>query len=169
MIILILIVAFFVITITLVMIDTVQSRGEKRILIDKKIPYKIKDILVLGIGKGRKETDYEILLDRVITAAELNKENVDNYNIIFDNSSCSIYECIYKIKEELKIESMIIITNEYQLPRALYLAEKMGINAYGIKSDLRDYEDIEIYRDRELFAQVKDFIYINILKPKSKK
>lgn len=43
--------------------------------------------------------------------------------------------------------------------RALYIAGKFGLDAYGVTCDLRPYRG-QIYREvREFGARVKDFIY----------
>ncbi|MGG7176439.1 SanA/YdcF family protein [Clostridium paraputrificum] len=90
---------------------------------------------------------------------------IDNKDIFLDHAGFSTYDSIYRAKEIFKVEKAIIVTNEYHLPRALYLAEKMGIEAYGLPSDIRNYLYIDSYRNREKVAQLKDFIYANVLKP----
>lgn len=94
--------------------------------------------------------------------------NVEEKNVFLDHAGFSTYDSIYRAKDIFKVENAIIITNEYHLPRALYIAEKMKINAMGISSDIRNYLFIEAYEKREKLAQFKDFIYVNILKPKPK-
>jgi len=62
-------------------------------------------------------------------------------------------------------KKIIIVTQDYHLYRALYIAEKLGLDAYGVSSDYRTYIGQE-YRDlREILARVKDFFYV-IIKPK---
>ena len=94
--------------------------------------------------------------------------DIEEENIFLDHSGFSTYESIYRARSIYKVNKMIIVTNYYHLPRALYIADKMGIRAFGIYSDTKDYINIDRYRERELLAQVKDFIYTNILKPKPK-
>ena len=58
----------------------------------------------------------------------------------------------------------MIVTQGYHLPRAIYDARKLGIEAYGVESDLREYGG-QLYRDvREILARNKDFIY-TIIQP----
>lgn len=95
----------------------------------------------------------------------LDNMEIKEEDIFLDHAGFSTYESIYRAKEIFKVETAIIVTNEYHLPRALYLAEKMGIKAYGISSDKRNYLDAEAYQTRERVAQIKDFLYANILKP----
>lgn len=94
------------------------------------------------------------------------KINIDESKIFLDHAGFSTYESIYRAKEVFKTNNLLIITNEYHLPRALYIARNLGIEAYGIPSDIRNYLNIFSYSIREKAAQIKDFFNINILKPK---
>lgn len=94
-----------------------------------------------------------------------NNCEINDSNIFLDHAGFSTYESIYRAKEIFKVNKMVVITNEYHLPRALYIANKLGIKAYGIPSDIRNYWDIEAYEHRERLAQVKDYLYVNLLKP----
>ena len=94
-----------------------------------------------------------------------NNCEINDSNIFLDHAGFSTYESIYRAKEIFKVNKMVVVTNEYHLPRALYIANKLGIKAYGIPSDIRNYWDIETYEHRERLAQVKDYLYVNLLKP----
>ena len=98
----------------------------------------------------------------------INNCDVEEKNVFLDHAGFSTYDSIYRAKDIFEVENAIIITNEYHLPRALYLAKKMGINANGISSDIRNYLFIESYKSREKLAQLKDFVYVNLLKPEPK-
>ena len=98
----------------------------------------------------------------------MNNCDVEEKNVFLDHAGFSTYDSIYRAKDIFEVEDAIIITNEYHLPRALYLAKKMGINANGISSDIRNYLFIESYKSREKLAQLKDFVYVNLLKPEPK-
>lgn len=176
--------------------ESVDLLGKRYIIYDKKnIKEDINNIIVLGAGVKTDGTPSDILMDRLITALEIEDKNnekrfllsgdhgregynevkamknmlvedgVNEEKIFLDHAGFSTYESIYRAKEIFKVEKAIIITNEYHLPRALYLARKMGIEAYGIPSDIRKYDNIDLYEKRENLAKIKDFIYVNILKP----
>ncbi|MEG1481730.1 SanA/YdcF family protein [Clostridium sp.] len=98
--------------------------------------------------------------DYIMDNCELNDKN-----IFLDHAGFSTYETIYRAKEIFGVNKAIIVTNEYHLPRTLYIAEKLGIDAYGISSDKRNYLNIKSYKKREDLAKVKDFMYTNIIKP----
>ena len=96
------------------------------------------------------------------------KDNIDEKIIFMDHAGFSTYDTIYRAKEIFKVNKAVIVTNEYHLPRALYIARKLGIEAYGVKSDLREYQLMSTYKKRETLAKLKDFMYVNILKPEPK-
>ena len=59
---------------------------------------------------------------------------------------------------------IIIVTQEYHLYRALYVAKALGIEAYGVAADYRTYGG-QLNRDiREVLARLKDF-GMAIIKP----
>ncbi|CUP65262.1 SanA/YdcF family protein [Clostridium baratii] len=95
----------------------------------------------------------------------MDHENVKEENIFLDHAGFSTYETMYRAKEIFQVKKAIIVTNEYHLPRALYIAGKMGIEAYGVNADKRNYIYIDSYKKRENLAKIKDFMYTNIIKP----
>ena len=98
----------------------------------------------------------------------LKNSNIKEKDIFLDHAGFSTYDSIYRAKDIFKVESALIVTNEYHLPRALYLAEKLGIDAYGYTSDKREYYYMDAYKKREKIAQLKDFLFVNVLKPEPK-
>ena len=94
------------------------------------------------------------------------EEGVDSKDIFTDHAGFSTYETMYRAKEVFKAKKVIIVTQSYHLYRAVYDAEKLGLEAVGVVSYERDYDSKQPYRDvREFAARCKDFIYC-IFKPK---
>ena len=84
--------------------------------------------------------------------------------VFCDHAGFSTYESMYRARDIFQVKKMIIVTQSYHLPRALYIARHMGIEAYGVSATERDYGG-QIYRDaRELLARVKD-VFTCIVKP----
>ena len=79
--------------------------------------------------------------------------------VFLDHAGLSTYESMYRARELYGAEKVLIVTQEYHLYRALYIAEEMGMEAYGVSADLRPYSG-QIARDvREIVARVKDYIF----------
>ena len=89
---------------------------------------------------------------------------VPSNDIFMDHAGFSTYESVYRAKAIFGAEKVIIVTQEYHLYRALYIAEELGIEAYGVDADYHTYRG-QTKRDiREIFARCKDFINV-MLKP----
>ena len=89
---------------------------------------------------------------------------IPSSDVFMDHAGFSTYESIYRAKEIFEADKIIIVTQEYHLYRALYIAEKLGIEAYGVNADYHTYRG-QIKRDvREVFARCKDFVAV-IIKP----
>ncbi len=92
---------------------------------------------------------------------------IDSADIFMDHAGFCTYDSIYRAKEVFKAKKVIIVTQEYHLSRALLIARKLGLEAYGVASDYHTYRG-QTYRDiREIIARNKDFLY-TIFKPKPK-
>lgn len=91
-------------------------------------------------------------------------EGVDSENVFMDHAGFSTYESIYRAKKVFGVKKMIIITQEYHLYRALYIAEQLGIEAYGVASDYHTYVGQSMRDLREVLARAKDFV-TTIVKP----
>lgn len=81
----------------------------------------------------------------------------DSSNIFMDHAGFSTYESLYRAKEIFGAKKIIIVSNTYHLYRSLYIAEKLGIEAYRVGAD--DIYSGRKYREfREILARDKDFI-----------
>ena len=106
--------------------------------------------------------------DEVNTMKDMVKDNIPKEDIFLDHAGLSTYDSIYRAKNIYGINKMIIVTQKYHLYRALYIASKLGIEAYGIEADNIPYPFINIKNEiREVLARDKDFFKL-IFKPKSK-
>ncbi|MDV4152352.1 ElyC/SanA/YdcF family protein [Clostridium sp. AL.422] len=186
----------FVLTISITI--SIVNSYKKYIYNIDDIPSDNDAIIVLGAGVRSDGSPSDILADRLETSLEvfnaglgntfilsgdhgtveynevramkdyIMNENIDEKIVFMDHAGFSTYDTMYRAKEIFKVDKAIIVTNEYHLPRALYIARKLGIEAYGVRSDLREYQLMDSYKKREILAQLKDFAYVNILKPEPK-
>ena len=92
------------------------------------------------------------------------ERGVPSFDIFMDHAGFSTYESMYRAHDIFQVEKALIITQRYHLYRALYNAQRMGIEAYGVASDVRRYARQPYFDFREYFARVKDFVW-GIVKP----
>ena len=82
---------------------------------------------------------------------------IPSENVFMDHAGFSTYESMCRAKEIFQAEKILIVTQEYHLYRAIYIAESLGLEAYGVSADYRSYSG-QLSRDvREILARVKDF------------
>ena len=90
---------------------------------------------------------------------------VPSEDVFMDHAGFSTYETMYRAKEVFAAKRVIIVTQKYHLYRAVYIAEQLGLEAYGVDSDLQSYIKQSYYNAREILARDKDFVKV-IFKPK---
>lgn len=92
------------------------------------------------------------------------EQEIASTDVFMDHAGFSTYESMYRAKEVFQAKKIIIVTQEYHLYRALYIAESLGLEAYGVSSDYRSYYGQTARDLREVLARVKDF-GTSLLKP----
>lgn len=109
--------------------------------------------IIMSGDHGTVEYDEVNTMKRIAIDA-----GIPSSDVFMDHAGFSTYESIYRAKEIFEADKIIIVTQEYHLYRALYIAEKLGIEAYGVNSDYNTYWG-QIKRDiREILARCKDFV-----------
>ena len=90
---------------------------------------------------------------------------VASEDIFMDHAGFSTYESMYRARDVFQAKKIIIVTQQYHLYRSIYAAEALGIEAYGVACDYRQYSG-QLSRDvREVFARAKD-VATGIFQPK---
>lgn len=115
--------------------------------------------IIMSGDHGREDYDeVNVMKDFAMEAG------IPDGDIFMDHAGFSTYETLYRAKKVFEADKIIIVTQKYHLYRALYIAEKLGIEAYGVPADLQDYAG-QFKRDmREIAARIKDFATC-IIKP----
>ena len=153
--------------------------------------------IVFGAGLWRDGTPTPVLRDRVATAAELyftgKVEKIlmsgDNrfveYNepgamrlyalelgvpdeaIVLDYAGRRTYDTCYRAKAIFGLQDAILVTQNFHLPRALYICNRLGLDAVGVSADLRTYQRraFAYWNLRELFATLTALWEVHITRP----
>ena len=146
-------------------------------------------ILVLGCGVDARGRPKPMLHDRMTVAVELYRQgwadtlllSGDNsgpdYNevgameafaleqgvpaeaLVLDNEGFNTDASIRRAREVYGMERAVLVTQAYHLPRALFLAQAYGLEAWGVSAALRDYGPKQtVWSLREVLARNKDFM-----------
>jgi SanA protein len=153
--------------------------------------------LVLGAGLNRDGTPGVVLQDRVATAAELyfsgKVEKLlmsgDNSTIYYDEPGAMhdyaislgvpeedivqdfagrrTYDSCYRAKEIFGVNDLIVVTQAFHLPRALFLCNAFDIDATGVPADDANYRlrSYTFWWFREILATLKAYWDVTIEHP----
>jgi len=145
-----------------------------------------KVAIVFGAGLTRDGYPTAILRDRVETAAQLyfagkvqkllmsGDNSYVNYNepgamhdyaislgvpesvIVLDYAGRRTYDTCYRAKAIFGVDSAILVTQAFHLPRALFLCNALGLRAAGVEADNITYRKLSlaVWNIREQFATV---------------
>lgn len=114
----------------------------------------ISEKLLMSGDHGRKDYDEVNHMKQFYVDA-----GVDPDVVFLDHAGFSTYESMYRARDIFGVKKAVIVTQGYHLYRAVYIARALGIEAYGVPSDLQDYSAYTNTRNavRESLARVKDF------------
>ncbi len=121
----------------------------------------VKKILVSG-DHGKKYYDEVNGMKKYLL-----QNGVDTADLFLDHAGFNTYNSIVRAKKVFDVKDVIISTQKYHLPRALFIARGKGINAYGYIADRRKYPQMNRYKKREYLARIKSFFEVKFfIKPK---
>ncbi|MCF7843354.1 YdcF family protein [Candidatus Gracilibacteria bacterium] len=105
-----------------------------------------------GIPASTQDTRVNPARDYLLT------QGVRDADIFLDHAGFDTYSSMYRAHEIFRVESAIIVTQSFHLPRSVFIARRLGINAYGTPADQNPYG----FKNniREVFANVKAYLDI---------
>ena len=153
--------------------------------------------IVFGAGLRRDGTPTAILRDRVDTAANLyfsgkvekilmsGDNTVLDYNepesmrqyalslgipdeaIALDYAGRRTYDTCYRAKAIFEVDNVLLVTQKFHLPRALFLCNALGLEAFGVEANNRQFwrGSLLIWNIRELLATVEAFLDVYVSSP----
>ena len=153
--------------------------------------------IVFGAGLRRDGTPTAILRDRVETAVQLYQQGKVNkllmsgdnrfveYNepeamrqyaldlgipdedIVLDYAGRRTYDTCYRANAIFQVDSAILVTQNFHLPRALFLCNWLGVESTGVEADNAYFRKISrfIWNIRELFATTQAVWDVYVTKP----
>ena len=110
-------------------------------------------IIMSGDHGSRYYNEVQVMKDYAIA------HGVPSEDIFMDHAGFSTYDTMYRAREIFGADKVLIVTQRYHLYRSIYVAKKLGMDAYGVAAaDVRYHGQGK--RDvREVVAVVKDFIW----------
>ncbi len=134
------------------MSDMLRDRADTAIEIFRA--GKTENILVSGDGKAKNYNEVEVVKNYLL------EQGISKEKILLDYSGFDTYDSLYRARDIFGIKNIIISTQSFHLPRAIFIAQNLGLDAYGITADKQKYKNMELNIGRELLATVKAYFDI---------
>lgn len=119
----------------------------------------VNRLLITGDGGMNIQDEitpmYQYLLDR----------NVPAQSILVDRYSFKTYDSCYRAAAVFGVEEAILVSQQFHVPRMLYLCESFGIESRGLTSDLREYDNWWTPGPRERLARLKAMWEVEVTRP----
>lgn len=131
-----------------------QNRIDAAVLLYKR--GKIKYLLISG-DNGRK--DYNEPLDMRISLMEA---GIPDSVIFLDYAGFDTYDSMIRAKKVFGQQRFVVISQEFQNERAVYIARRFGIEAYGFNAKEVKYAGGIRTKIREFFARGKAYVEVNL-------
>lgn len=124
---------------------------------------KLNTKMILTGDHGQTEyNEVNVMRDYIISS------NIDSKDIFLDHAGFNTYDSIYRAKYIFEAKKVVIITQQYHMYRALYIANQLGLEAVGVAADDIPQKGIMLKNEiREIFSRDKNF-FLGIFKPESK-
>lgn len=117
---------------------------------------QVEKILVAGEGGRYSYNEIEPAKDYLL------RNNVNPEDIFLDYNSKNTFASMYRAKHLYNIDKALIVSQSFHLPRGLYLARRLDIDALACVADSADYMERTEDRQREFFARVRAWLDINL-------
>jgi SanA protein len=109
---------------------------------------KVEKLLMSGDNRTTSYNEPGAMRDYAISLG------IPDSDIVLDFAGRRTYDTCYRARAIFGVENALLVTQQFHLPRALFLCDHLGVKAIGVSADLRDYRKYSIisWQIRELPA-----------------
>lgn len=124
---------------------------------------KVKKLLMTGDNGRDSYNEPQTMKDQAMA------EGVPAKDIVLDYAGFRTYDSVYRAHATFGVTSALLVTQRYHLPRALFLARRLGIpDAAGVDAAKRPYVGQWSFDIREVAAVEVAWLQAVILRPRPK-
>jgi len=98
-------------------------------------------------------------------AAYAEARGVPREDLVLDYAGRRTYDSCYRAAAIFGVEQAVLVTQAFHLPRALYTCDRLGIETVGVVADRHTYIRSAWFELRELFALMRAWLDLNLLRP----
>lgn len=121
---------------------------------------KSQTILISGDGENQQRNEIAAMKSWLL------EQGVPEEDILADDHGLNTYASLYRAKHVYQLETLLVVTQDYHLGRALYLGQQLGLSCEGVgtpNSVLKAQLPQNLLR--ESLARVKAFFNAEVLPP----
>lgn len=122
-----------------------QNRVDKAVELYKA--KKVSKILASGDNSTVEHNEVNPVRNQLL------EKGIPDSDIYLDHAGFDTYSTMYRARDIFEVTSVIIVTQSFHLPRALFIARSLGLDAYGIPAS--DVTKPIANNIREIFANEK--------------
>lgn len=154
-------------------------------------------VIIFGAGLLRDGSASPVLRDRVETAVQLYQQGkvnkllmsgdnsviehnepeamrqyalasgIPDDDIVLDYAGRRTYDSCYRARAIFQVDSAILVTQSFHLPRALFLCNWFGVESVGVESNNNYFRKVSrfYWNTRELFATAQAVWDVYVIKP----
>jgi len=122
---------------------------------------KIDRILVSGDNRHPSYNEPRAMQEYLISHA------VAPRDVIVDYAGRSTYETCLRAHEIFGLNRAVLVTQRFHLPRALYIANELGLDASGVATDPDATRTLGYQSLRELAAEIKAYLNVRLVPPRT--
>jgi len=122
---------------------------------------KIDRILVSGDNRHPSYNEPRAMQEYLISHA------VAPRDVIVDYAGRSTYETCLRAHEIFGLNRAVLVTQRFHLPRALYIANELGLDASGVATDPDQTRTLGYQSARELLAEIKAYLNVRLVPPRT--
>ena len=141
--------------------NTPSAALEDRLKVGIELYKKQNAPLILVTGDdGKNHTDEVSIMKKYLI-----DNGIPTSTIAVDGQGYRTYESCKHAGTKFDFHYITVVTQAFHMPRALYLCNHLGVQAYGVTSDLQPYKDAWYDKIRDLLASFKAWWDINVMVP----
>jgi SanA protein len=118
---------------------------------------KVKKLLMSG---DNPSAEYD---EPTAMKGEAIKQGVPEKDIVLDFAGRRTYDTCYRAKEIFDVQKAVIVSQEFHLPRSIYLCENIGVESVGIVANRRKYLGEDYWDFREFFSVFSAWFEMNFI------
>ena len=174
----------------------IQSTKNKIFTLENIPPKKVA--IVFGAAVWRNKVPSDILADRVKVASQLfhkgkvekilmtgDNSRLDHHEplvmknfaislgvpaekIFLDHAGFRTFDSCFRAKKIFQLQEAIVVSQNFHLPRIIFLCQSFGLKSFGVPADLRKYKNKKRNFIRENLARSFAFLEVYFFPHKSK-